>query len=267
MDNVDNIDEHVRAEYVSTHSYFDSILSRVNTRTNSNDNVEFPELGKTLRVNRNISSSNSSTETDLLSKHWGDNWKVDGIQEFEDQVFIDAGDIVGKSKMSMTEVVPFLVPTSDPVRVIIGDKDIDNVSELSEKMSIGCSDTSSSESADEDEDDVIDASMTSLKPTSVARSSSGLKLVTTPGDMLVKKGTTVTMTCFVEGSKPIDVCWFHGDQRMTESKHCILSRSGNYHNIIIFNIRMEDRGLYSLAAVNYQGELWHSWHLDVEGIS
>ena len=62
-----------------------------------------------------------------------------------------------------------------------------------------------------------------------------------------------------------DVCWFHGDRRLQDSDDCLTSQSGNMHKIVLFNTDISKTGLYSLAAVNKQGELWHSWHVTIEG--
>ena len=191
-DGVDNIDEHVRAEYVSSHSYLDSILSRVDTANVDIDNIEFPELGKALKLQGN---SNSTAEMVLRSSHWGDNWKVDGIQKFEDQIIIvskpDATS-TPKTKKSTTEIVPFLVPTSQDAHVIIGDQDLDKVSELSEKMSFEDS---------ESEEDVIDATVSNMNE--VTCDNNGLRLLKSPSDVRIEEGRVLKMTAEVAGAKPI----------------------------------------------------------------
>lgn len=121
---------------------------------------------------------------------------MDGVEQFEDQVFIEARDIVSsRSKKPSTEVVPFLVPAAKNAKVIIGDRDIDSVSELSEEMSVG-----SPEEESEDEDAVISASVTRAAE---AEPRSRLQLVSRPGDTRAEAGRVVAMSCEVSGDKPI----------------------------------------------------------------
>ena len=118
------------------------------------------------------------------------------MEQFEDQVFIEARDIVSsRSKKPSTEVVPFLVPAAKNAKVIIGDRDIDSVSELSEEMSVG-----SPEEESEDEDAVISASVTRAAE---AEPRSRLQLVSRPGDTRAEAGRVVAMSCEVSGDKPI----------------------------------------------------------------
>ena len=121
---------------------------------------------------------------------------MDGVEQFEDQVFIEARDIVSsRSKKPSTEVVPFLVPAAKNAKVIIGDRDIDSVSELSEEMSVG-----SPEEESENEDAVISASVTRAAE---AEPRSRLQLVSRPGDTRAEAGRVVAMSCEVSGDKPI----------------------------------------------------------------
>ena len=123
---------------------------------------------------------------------------MDGVEQFEDQVFIEARDIVSsRSKKPSTEVVPFLVPAAKNAKVIIGDRDIDSVSELSEEMSV---ESPEEESEDEDEDAVISASVTRAAE---AEPRSRLQLVSRPGDTRAEAGRVVAMSCEVSGDKPI----------------------------------------------------------------
>ena len=152
--------------------------------------MEFPELGKSLRLQDTFSDPNGE-ESVLKSRTWGDNWEVDGISEFEDQALISSKSKPAPSKKSTTEVVPFFVPNSGEARVIIGDQDVDNVSELSEEMSL--------ENFSSD-DDVIDAS---LSKTNEIISPTGLTLINAPADFTMKRGKAVQMTIEVQGEKPI----------------------------------------------------------------
>lgn len=191
-DDVDNIDEHVRAEYVSSHSYLDSILSRVDTANVDIDNIEFPELGKSLKLQSN---PGSTIDMGLKSANWGDNWKVDGIEKFEDQIIITSkpdATSTPKTKKSTTEIVPFLVPTAQDAHVIIGDQDLDNVSELSEKMSFEDS---------ESDDDVIDAAANNMKEEVICDNK--LRLLKSPSDVRIEEGRVLKMTVGVAGEKPI----------------------------------------------------------------
>ena len=119
------------------------------------------------------------------------------MEQFEDQVLIEARDIVSsRSKKPSTEVVPFLVPAAKNAKVIIGDRDIDSVSELEEEMSVG----SPEEESEEDEDAVIPASVTRAAE---AEPRSRLQLVSRPGDTRAEAGRVVAMSCEVTGDKPI----------------------------------------------------------------
>ena len=130
------------------------------------------------------------------------------MEQFEDQVFIEARDIVSsRSKKPSTEVVPFLVPAAKNAKVIIGDRDIDSVSELSEEMSVG-----SPEEESEDEDAVISASVTRAAE---AEPRSRLQLVSRPGDTRAEAGRVVAMSCEVSGDKPIGEWPASGRERDT----------------------------------------------------
>ena len=119
------------------------------------------------------------------------------MEQFEDQVILEARDIVSsRSKKPSTEVVPFLVPAAKNAKVIIGDRDIDSVSELEEEMSVG----SPEEESEEDEDAVIPASVTRAAE---AEPRSRLQLVSRPGDTRAEAGRVVAMSCEVTGDKPI----------------------------------------------------------------
>ena len=63
-----------------------------------------------------------------------------------------------------------------------------------------------------------------------------------------------------------DVCWFHTGNVLKESPSCLLSQTGNNHHITMFNMSREQAGQYSLAVVNSQGEVWHSFNVGVIGI-
>ena len=143
------VEELVLADYVSSHSYLDSILTTINLEE-VNLNVEFPEYGKRLME---TPVENSESQAAIRTKTWGDNWQVDGVERFEEQVFIELlQDQKKKSEMSVLspEIVPFLVPSSGLAKVIIGDQDLDNVSLLSEKMSEGSIVFSSSTASEEE---------------------------------------------------------------------------------------------------------------------
>ena len=123
--------------------------------------------------------------------------QVDGVEQFEDQVFVEARDIVSsRSKKPSTEVVPFLVPAAKNAKVIIGDRDIDSVSELEEEMSVG----SPEEESEDDEDTIISVSVTRAAE---AEPRSRLQLVSRPGDTRAEAGRVVAMSCEVSGDKPI----------------------------------------------------------------
>ena len=138
----------------------------------------------------------------MSSTKWGDNWQVDGITEFEDQRILchDGTDI--KTDMARTDVVPFLIPGSGSDKVIIGDRDRDSVSELSEA---GSADYMSDDS---DDDEVIDAvPVTDVIVAEIEDNNTptvtGLRMVSAPRDTTVTRGKTLKMTCVLEGEKPI----------------------------------------------------------------
>ena len=63
-----------------------------------------------------------------------------------------------------------------------------------------------------------------------------------------------------------DVCWFHAGDVLKESPSCLLSQTGNNHHLAMFNMSREQAGQYSLAVVNSQGEVWHSFNVGVTGL-
>ena len=121
-----DVDELVLADYVSSHSYLDSILTTIDLDS-VNLNVEFPEYGRRLME---TPVENAESQAAIRTKTWGDNWQVDGVEKFEEQVFIELLQDQKKKEKSVPspEIVPFLVPSSGLAKVIIGDQDLDNVS-------------------------------------------------------------------------------------------------------------------------------------------
>ena len=267
------------ADYVSSHSYLDSILTTIDVG-NVNLNVEFPEYGKRLMESP---LENSQAQTEIVCKTWGDNWKVDGVDKFEEQLFIELDEKRQKKEKSLRspEIVPFLVPSSGLAKVVIGDKDVDNISVLSEKMSEGSIEfSSSSQEMEEEEKEVI---RTSHDTEVELTRKSCLVLVSGPADQTVTAGRILSLSCIVEGIKPIgeisafsvrinffycmmwsDVCWFHGENVLGTEPHCILQQRGHLYTILIIDPAAHQSGLYSLAAINSQTEIWHSWRVNIE---
>ena len=210
-----DVDELVLADYVSSHSYLDSILTTINL-DEVNLNVEFPEYGKRLME---TPVENAESQAAIRTKTWGDNWQVDGVEKFEDQVFIElVQDQKKKTEKSVPspEIVPFLVPSSGLAKVIIGDQDVDSVSLLSEKMSEGSIEFSSSTTSEveEDTEDTEEVIRTSRDPLELQPAASveeeeeegrdsKLVLVSAPADMTVRQGRILALSCVVEGIKPI----------------------------------------------------------------
>ena len=199
-----DVDELVLADYVSSHSYLDSILTTIDLEK-VNLNVEFPEYGKRLME---TPVENAESQAAIRTKTWGDNWQVDGVERFEEQVFIELLQDQKKAKeksVPSPEIVPFLVPASGPAKVIIGDRDLDNVSLLSEKMSEGSIEFSSStlsEEEDEDTEEVIRTSRDIQSPSGRSveeERGSKLVLVSAPADMTVSQGKILALSCVVEG--------------------------------------------------------------------
>ena len=206
----------VLAEYASSHSLLDSILTTIDVDNVSN-NVEFPEFGKCLVENIPLSEIDPLSMVKIDTTTWGDNWKVDGISQFEEQVFYD---VEGGKKIKRTltpEVVPLLVPqSSESSKVIIGGKDVDEVSVLSEKMSVGSIEYSPSES----EEDIVDIDAQNETIEAFFReenneesvvehdeliitSNPSLSLLSAPTNMTVVEGTIMSLSCSVEGIKPV----------------------------------------------------------------
>ena len=78
------------------------------------------------------------------------------------------------------------------------------------------------------------------------------------------------------------MCWFHGDTRLVPGSRVAVAQAGGRHELLLFrwaavwhvasvtrvlmfSCDTRDSGLYSLAAVNSSGEVWHSWRLDITG--
>ena len=196
-----DVEELVLADYVSSHSYLDSVFTRINV-DQVNLNVEFPEFGKCL-MESPVQCPQSQTA--IRTKTWGDNWEVEGVEKFEEQVFIELEEKKQKKKEKSPlspEIVPFLVPNGGLAKVVIGDRDIDNVSELSEKMSEGSIEFSSS--LEEEEEEMIrtshDVELELPMPDQKTRS---LVLVSAPSDLTLEAGRLLSLSCVVEGVRPI----------------------------------------------------------------
>ena len=214
---VDNEDL-VLAEYASSHSLLDSILSTIDIEKVSNS-VEFPEFGKNLVENFDQSELDPVGMTRIVSRTWGDNWTVEGVDKFEEQVFLEVEGRKTVRKTLTPEVVPFLVPqSSNHPRVIIGGKDVDEVSVLSEKMSIGSIEYSSSENEEEDtgDFDVQNETIAAFLREETESNSTDddnddqiisshpvLSLISAPEDTSVETGTILSLSCSVQGIKPI----------------------------------------------------------------
>ena len=46
----------------------------------------------------------------------------------------------------------------------------------------------------------------------------------------------------------------------------MIDQNGSIFTIMLYNMEIGTKRMFSLAAVNNQGELWHSWHVDVIGM-
>ena len=242
-----DVDELVLADYVSSHSYLDSILTTIDLEK-VNLNVEFPEYGKRLME---TPVENAESQAAIRTKTWGDNWQVDGVERFEEQVFIELLQDQKKEKeksVPSPEIVPFLVPASGPAKVIIGDRDLDNVSLLSEKMSEGSIEFSSStlsEEEDEDTEEVIRTSRDIQSPSGRSveeERGSKLVLVSAPADMTVSQGKILALSCVVEGIKPIGTSTVnsHFSDTFLNKTHLIAHKRSRFdswtrHNVMTSN--------------------------------
>ena len=61
------------------------------------------------------------------------------------------------------------------------------------------------------------------------------------------------------------MCWFHGEEALSSGADCILQQRGHHHTILLTGLNTAQAGLYSLAAVNNNTEIWHSWRVNVTG--
>ena len=80
---------------------------------------------------------------------------VDGLDRLADIEDVETVEVGARSRV-IPEVVPFLVPEAhDQQIVVIGEREVDEVSELSEKASVGSFPDSSSSSQSEVQDNTI----------------------------------------------------------------------------------------------------------------
>lgn len=136
-------------EFSSTASLLDSLLSSIDLHSLS-WRVDFPELGRDL-VHLPGEAWDPVTMMKVGSATWGDNWLVQGVDKFEEQEAISEE----RPKRIIPEVVPFLVPwASGDISATIGEKETDQVSELSEQETVGSIAFSTSDSS-QPEDDTI----------------------------------------------------------------------------------------------------------------
>ena len=134
----------------STNSLLNSILSMVEVE-HLGGMVEFPELGRGLVDRWTGEEEESATVLRLTSTSWPDNWVVEGVDRFEEQ------EVRGEERRRIIpEVVPFLVPTAHAASaVVIGGREVDEVSELSEQSTTGSITYSSSDVAMGEMEDTI----------------------------------------------------------------------------------------------------------------
>ena len=91
----------------------------------------------------------------MTSEFWFDNWLVEGVEANADIEDLEM-EALPRSRRVIPEVVPFLVPEAhDQQIVVIGEREVDEVSELSEKASVGSFPDSSSSSQSEVQDNTI----------------------------------------------------------------------------------------------------------------
>ena len=124
----------VLAEYASSHSKLDSILSTIDFDQVS-ANVEFPEFGKNFAEHEEQSEFDQVSIVKIGSKTSEDNWTVEKQKQAVWGNF---------EKTQTTEGVPFSDPKhgGDPRRYVNGVKNVD-------KVSVGFTEFSSSESEEE----------------------------------------------------------------------------------------------------------------------
>ena len=126
-----------------TSSLLDSLLSSIDLGR-VGGRVEFPELGRDLVTLEESCPWDPVTMVLEAPGPWGDNWQVEGISQFQEQGLAEEA----RRQRVIPEVVPFLVPqASGQALAVIGGREVDEVSELSEQSGQGSLDFSTSGSS------------------------------------------------------------------------------------------------------------------------
>ena len=126
-----------------TSSLLDSLLSSIELGR-VGGRVEFPELGRDLVTLEESCPWDPVTMVLEAPGPWGDNWQVEGISHFQEQGLAEEA----RRQRVIPEVVPFLVPqASGQALAVIGGRELDEVSELSEQSGQGSLDFSTSGSS------------------------------------------------------------------------------------------------------------------------
>ncbi|CAH1789054.1 unnamed protein product, partial [Owenia fusiformis] len=80
-------------------------------------------------------------------------------------------------------------------------------------------------------------------------------LVEGPGDITVKEGETITITCKISGIPPPEVCWFKHGELLKSADRVSVTHKEDTYTITIINARGEDTGEYTLTATNPDGNI------------
>eukprot|EP00095_Tigriopus_kingsejongensis_P000922 maker-scaffold186_size273091-snap-gene-1.42 protein:Tk00922 transcript:maker-scaffold186_size273091-snap-gene-1.42-mRNA-1 annotation:"hypothetical protein L798_13875" len=276
------------SKYPSMHS-MDCVLADI-VRFEMEEPVAFPEFGMDL-VDRDCKHANDQSTLPLSTSTWEDNWlfcqkRLKARNSFR----------VNRSALFYNEPVAMLVPNPNEdqvTRAMIGNREIDELSELSERQSVASLEYSTSSSAPSDEEDAALPSSSEypslegqkdlehteyavlpnqrqrkrdpeeLSPTA-SISPGDLSFLESPtGTVNVMAGKTARLKAVVQGSRPIDVLWFRGSKLLENSASTEIRRSREGHELILHHTDVHTAGHYSCAVVNKTGELWTRFQIDV----
>ncbi|RWS12873.1 hypothetical protein B4U79_17357 [Dinothrombium tinctorium] len=290
-----------RIEEVTSTTYSDLDDENTAERTDQHSlRVPFPELGLDL-VDADIYSleleqyldDKSVRISDLLS--WEENWLFQKKKKADHEVVAEFCYTALEAANSPNRM--FIPNPSHFQGVKVGLKDIEELSDLSERNSVGSLNFSDDETELDSSDEIVDnqTHFDLNEPETTEKNASTKNAICVevvpkcvpipqfvpsqqrlgesvedpcfifpPGNASVQIGILIQFCCRVKGSSPLGVSWFKEDIRLTDDDEYRLIDSVNDHILEIKCTKAHHAGSYSCVVFNHLNQKWSDFTLEIK---
>ena len=93
-----------------------------------------------------------------------------------------------------------------------------------------------------------------------------MRLVAQNPDLRTNEGDVVTLTCLIEGERPVEVIWIRESTAVKASERVEMgsNEKESSHFLRLFDASRKDSGKYTCLALNPTGEKWTEFRLRVD---